>query len=131
MSEKVILCVDDEEIVLNSLEMQLKAQLGDKYLYEFAENADDAFEIIDELDTEDVEILVIVSDWLMPGIKGDEFLIKVHEKFPKIIKVLLTGQADEEAVERAKTHANLHKCINKPWQVNDLIYTIKSGLSAL
>jgi len=130
MSEKVILCVDDEEIVLNSLEMQLKAQLGDKYLYEFAENAEDAFEIIEELDTEDVEILVIVSDWLMPGIKGDEFLIKVHEKFPKIIKVLLTGQADEEAVERAKTYANLHKCISKPWQVNDLIDTIKSGLAA-
>jgi CheY-like chemotaxis protein len=130
MVEKVILCVDDEEIVLNSLEMQLKAQLGNKYLYEFAENAEDAFEIIEELDAENVEILVIVSDWLMPGLKGDEFLIKVHEKFPKIIKVLLTGQADEEAVERARIHANLHKCISKPWQVNDLIDTIKSGLAA-
>jgi CheY-like chemotaxis protein len=129
MTEQVILCVDDEEIVLNSLEMQLKAQLGDKYIYEFAENAEDAFEIIEELDAENVEILVIVSDWLMPGLKGDEFLIKVHEKFPKIIKVLLTGQADEEAVERAKNHANLHKCINKPWQANDLIDTIKSGLA--
>jgi CheY-like chemotaxis protein len=131
MAEKVILCVDDEEIVLNSLEMQLKAQLGNKYLYEFAENAEDAFEIIEEFDAENVEVLVIVSDWLMPGLKGDEFLIKVHKMFPKIIKVLLTGQADEKAVERAQTHANLHKCISKPWQVNDLIDTIKSGLGTL
>ncbi|MCK5877145.1 MAG: response regulator, partial [Candidatus Marithrix sp.] len=87
MAEQVILCVDDEEIILNSLEMQLKEQLGEKYIYEFAESAEDALEIIEELATENIEILVIVSDWSMPGLKGDEFLIKVHEKFPKIIKV--------------------------------------------
>jgi CheY-like chemotaxis protein len=130
MPEKVILCVDDEVIVLNSLEMQLKDHFGEKYLYEFAENANDAFEIIEELDDDEgVEILVIVSDWLMPGLKGDEFLIKVHEKFPHIVKVLLTGQADEKAVERAKAHANLHRCIHKPWKTNELIDTINSGLT--
>ena len=131
MPEQVILCVDDEEIVLNSLEMQLKEQLGEKYTYEFAENAEDALEIIEELDEKNVEILVIVSDWLMPGIKGDEFLIKVHQKFPKIIKVLLTGQADDEAVERARAQANLHRCIHKPWKASELIDSIKSGLATL
>jgi CheY-like chemotaxis protein len=131
MSEKVILCVDDEEIVLNSLEMQLKDQFGDQYLYEFAESAEDALEIIDELHEEGTEVLVIVSDWLMPGIKGDEFLIKVHDKFPNIIKVLLTGQADEQAVERAKHEANLHRCIHKPWETTELINTIRSGLATL
>ena len=128
MDERVILCVDDEEIILNSLEMQFKDQLGKEYIYEFAENAEDALEIIEELDEENVKILVIVSDWLMPGLKGDEFLIKVHQKFPNIVKILLTGQADEQAVERAKTHANLHKCIHKPWKTNELIESIKSGL---
>ncbi len=131
MSEQVILCVDDEEIVLNSLEMQLKEQLGDKYIYEFAENANDALEIIEELDAENIEILIIVSDWLMPGIKGDEFLINVHNKFPKIIKILLTGQADENAVENARANANLYRCIYKPWESNELIKTIKSGLATL
>jgi len=131
MPEQVILCVDDEEIVLNSLEMQLKEQLGEKYTYEFAENAEDALEIIEELNAEDIQILVIISDWLMPGLKGDEFLIKVHQKFPKTVKVLLTGQADEKAVERAKTQANLHKCIHKPWKTDELIDSIKSGLASL
>ena len=131
MAEQVILCVDDEEIVLNSLEMQLKDQLGEKYLYEFAENAEDALEIIEELNEENVEVLVIVSDWLMPGLKGDEFLIKVHQKFPNIIKVLLTGQADKKAVERAKAQANLHICINKPWKTSELIDSIKSGLATV
>ena len=129
MAEQIILCVDDEEIVLNSLEMQLKEQFGEKYIYEFAENAEDALEIIEELNEENVEVLVIVSDWLMPGLKGDEFLIKVHQKFPNIIKVLLTGQADKKAVERAKAQANLHICINKPWKTSELIDSIKSGLA--
>jgi len=129
LTEQVILCVDDEEMVLNSLEMQLKEQFGDKYIYELAENAEDALEIIEELDEEGTEVLIIVSDWLMPGIKGDEFLIKVHEKFPKIVKVLLTGQADTEAVERARAQANLHRCIYKPWSVKELVDTIQSGVS--
>jgi CheY-like chemotaxis protein len=129
MAEQIILCVDDEEIVLNSLEMQLKEQFGEKYIYEFAENAEDALEIIEELNEENIEVLVIVSDWLMPGLKGDEFLIKVHQKFPNIVKVLLTGQADKEAVKRAKAQANLHKCIHKPWKTSELIDSIKSGLA--
>jgi len=131
MSEKVILCVDDEIIVLNSLEMQLKDQFGDQYTYEFAESAEEALEIMEEFSGEELELLVIVSDWLMPGLKGDEFLIKVHKKFPKVVKVLLTGQADEEAVKRAENEANLHRCIHKPWQVEELIDTIKSGLNKL
>jgi len=130
LAEQAILCVDDEEMVLNSLEMQLKDQFGDKYVYEFAENAEDALEIIDELHEDGVEVLIIVSDWLMPGLKGDEFLIKVHEKFPKIVKVLLTGQADEKAVERARVQVNLHRCIHKPWSAKELIETIQSGVAA-
>ncbi len=129
MNKQTILCVDDEEIILNSLAIQLKRQFGDKYAYEFAENGEDALEIIEELYEEDITILVIVSDWLMPGLKGDEFLIKVHQKFPDIVKILLTGQADEQAVERAKKQANLHKCIHKPWKTEELIDSIKSGIA--
>lgn len=131
MSNKVILCVDDENIVLNSLEMQLKEQFGNEYIYEFAESAEKAFEIIEESIDDNLEMLVIVSDWLMPGLKGDEFLIKVHKKFPNIVKVLLTGQADEDAIARTKNEANLHRCIYKPWKVNELVDTIKTGLEKL
>lgn len=127
MQKPAILCVDDEVVVLDSLKIQLKNEFGDEYLYEVAESADEALEIIDEIEAE-TPILVIVSDWLMPGLKGDEFLIKVHEKYPKIVKVMLTGQADQDAIERAKQGANLHCCLTKPWDVKELIETIKSGL---
>ncbi|WP_341732014.1 response regulator [Microcoleus sp. EPA2] len=131
MGKPVILCVDDEIVVLNSLKIQLKKEFGDTYLYEIAENADEAMEIIQEIEqeAEASDILVIVSDWLMPGIKGDQFLIDVHKKYPNIVKVILTGQADALAIERVKKQANLHKCLYKPWDGKELVETIKSGLA--
>lgn len=128
---QVILCVDDDEIILNSLEMQLKEHLGDHYLYEFAENADDAMEILDELETDGYNTLLVISDWLMPGLKGDNLLIKIHEKFPQVVKVMLTGQADQEAIERSRSEANLFACLTKPWSTSELINTIKKGLGTL
>lgn len=128
MSKPAILCVDDESVVLNSLKIQLKKEFGNAYIYEVAESADEALEIIEELKEDETDILVIVSDWLMPGIKGDEFLIKVHEKYPNIVKVMLTGQADESAIQRAKEQANLYACLHKPWDNQVLVNTIKTGL---
>lgn len=128
MSKPFILCVDDEKVVLQSLKAQLRKAFGDAYSYEIAEDANDALDLIDELNDEDISILLIISDWLMPGMKGDEFLIRVHEKFPKIVKIMLTGQADDSAIERAQQSANLYRCLFKPWSEFELIEAIKSGL---
>jgi len=128
MGNKYILCVDDEESILISLESQLKRSFGNEYLYEFAENATDAMEILEELNEEENIIVIIVSDWLMPGIKGDEFLVNAHKKFPKIAKILLTGQATKEAIENAVKNANLHRCLKKPWDSDELVETIQTAL---
>ncbi|NCS95726.1 MAG: response regulator [Leptospira sp.] len=128
MSKAAILCVDDEKMVLNSLKAQLKNRFQSEYRLEFAESADEAMEVIDDFDKDGINVLIVVSDWLMPGIKGDEFLIKVHQKFPKIIKVLLSGQVEPSAIERAEREANLFKCLNKPWDEKELIDTILEGL---
>jgi DNA-binding NtrC family response regulator len=74
-------------------------------------------------------VLVVVSDWLMPGTKGDEFLIQIHQKYPHIVKVLLTGQADAVAIARAQTQANLYRCLHKPWSEAELADTIRDGLT--
>jgi len=131
MSKPVILCVDDERMVLDSLRMQLSTAFGSGYKYEAAEDAYEALDLIEELDGENIRVIVIISDWLMPGIKGDDFLIRVHEQFPKVVKIMLTGQADEAAINRAKKHANLHSCLFKPWSESDLRETILSALSQL
>src|SRR5919199_520797 len=115
MSKPAILCVDDEKVVLQSLRTQLKEAFGDDYIYELAEDADEALEVINELSEEGIKIILIVSDWLMPGSKGDEFLIQIHKRFPNIIKIMLTGHADEAAIKRTKEQGNLHWCLFKPW----------------
>ena len=131
MPKKAILCVDDEKTVLVSLKAQIKKNLGNSYTYEFAESAEEAWEVIEEFEEEGIEILMIVTDWLMPQMKGDEFLIQVHHKYPNIAKIMLTGQADEEAVKKAQHEANLLCCLRKPWTESDLINTIRSGLDKI
>ncbi|PSB12018.1 hypothetical protein C7B62_03645 [Pleurocapsa sp. CCALA 161] len=128
MSESAILCVDDEVVILDSLKEQLKRKFGDRFIYEVAESADEAWEVIEELQQDEIQVIAIVSDWLMPGIKGDEFLIQIHQRFPQLITVMLTGQADEEAIERAKKQANLHACLHKPWTEQELTQIITSAL---
>lgn len=131
MSKPVILCVDDEAVVLDSLKIQLKKAFDNTYCYEGAESADEAMEVIEEFQDEGTAIIVIVSDWLMPGLKGDEFLSQVHAQFPKVVKIMLTGQADPEAIERAKVTANLHCCLPKPWDARELIAAINTGLDKI
>jgi CheY-like chemotaxis protein len=131
MSKKAILCVDDEKTVLISLKAQIKKHFGSSYTYEFAESAEEAWEVIEEFEDDGIEILILVTDWLMPQMKGDEFLVQVHHKYPHIAKIMLTGQANEEAIERAEREANLLCCLRKPWQETDLINTIRSGLEKI
>ena len=128
MSQSAIICVDDEVTILDSLKKQLKRQFRDRFIYEVAESAEEAWEIISELKEDNIEIIAIVSDWLMPGIKGDEFLISIHQRFPEIVKIMLTGQASEMAIEKAKKEANLHACLYKPWTEEELIKIIDSAI---
>jgi DNA-binding NtrC family response regulator len=123
-----ILCVDDEVIILDSLREQLQRRFGDHYLYEVAESVKEAWLVIEDLYESDVRVLVIVSDWLMPEIRGDEFLIQVHKRFPSILTIMLTGQADATAIERAKSEANLYACLHKPWQEEELTNLVKQAL---
>ncbi len=111
------------------MEIELQEAFGNMYLYELAESAEEALEIMEDLDKEGLRIIIIISDWLMPGMKGDEFLIYAHEKYPHIIKILLTGQASEEAIERAKKEANLYRCFFKPWDSRELIQSIQSAVA--
>ena len=128
MSESAIICVDDEVVILDSLKEQLKRQFGDRFIYEVAESAQEAWEVIEELQKDNIKIIAIVSDWLMPGVKGDEFLIQIHQRFPQLVTVMLTGQADRAAIDRAKKQANLHACLYKPWTEQELTEVITTAI---
>ena len=128
MEKGVLLCVDDEVIVLTALKDQLRRAFGSDFVIEVAESAEEALELLDELSEQGHKVLVIVSDWLMPGMKGDEFLVQAHRRFPTVIKIMLSGQAEQAAVDRARREAGLHEFLAKPWNAAELVDSINSGL---
>ncbi|TXT41152.1 MAG: two-component response regulator [Comamonadaceae bacterium] len=128
MKKGILLCVDDEGVVLNALKDQLRKAYGAKHVIEVAESAEEGLEILDELVDGGYLPLVIISDWLMPRMNGDEFLIEAHKRFPHVIKIMLSGQADEHAVQRTRELANLHQFMAKPWEPDQLIRCINQGL---
>lgn len=128
MIRKAIVCVDDERIVLSSLRDQLAQQIGNEYEIELAESGEEALEIFEECQAEHIEIHLIITDQIMPGIKGDELLTQIHQLYPKTLKILLTGQADADAVGNAVNAANLYRYISKPWDVADLNLTVIEAL---
>lgn len=129
-SNPVILLVDDEQIILRGLKEQLKLAFGNEFDIETAEDAESAWEILEEYISEGIDVPVVVCDQVMPGVKGDELLIRIHKKRPEIRKIMLTGQASADAVGNALNHADLYRYLSKPWDSNDLILTIREAIKS-
>jgi len=128
MKKPVILCVDDEQMLLVSLKQQLKHQFGNDYQIETAEDGKEALEIIEDLLEEGIDLPVVISDQLMQGMKGDELLTQIHALVPKTLKILLTGQAEADAIGKAVNSANLYRYIAKPWEPTDLNLTVMEAI---
>ena len=126
----IILCLDDERIILDSLRGELIRNFGSHYQYEFVESPNEAIEIIQEFKESNDFIILVITDWMMPEMKGDEFLIRINNLYPGIISIMLTGQADPAAIERAKKEANLFACIAKPWSEKELINSIINAVAS-
>jgi diguanylate cyclase (GGDEF)-like protein len=128
MSMPVILCVDDERIILSSLKSQLQNHLAGNYQIELAESGEEALEIIEELCESNTELPLVVTDHIMGGMYGDELLVHIKNKLPKTLGIMLTGQASTSAVGEAVNRAGLFRYISKPWDGEDFILTVKTAL---
>lgn len=128
MSKPAIVCVDDERVVLNSLRDQLIHNFQNQYTIELAESGEEALEIFEELHEDNIMIPLVISDQIMPNMQGDELLIKIHQLYPKTFKILLTGQANAEAVGNAVNQASLYRYIAKPWDQADLNLTVSEAI---
>lgn len=130
LKKPAIVCVDDEQVVLTSLADQLTRHFGDAYAVELAENGDEALQFVEELFHDGVDVPVVISDHIMPGIKGDELLIAIHQQHPHTLKIFLTGQATGDNVGNAVNNANLYRYLSKPWDETDLTLTIEEALKS-
>ena len=129
MNKQVILCVDDENIVLQSIKSELFSLFGDEFMIETAESGPEALQIYKELQNNHYDIPVIISDYIMPGMKGDELLQSIHRISPGSKKIMLTGQAKIEGITNAINHANLFHYLEKPWKKDALKETIIKAMA--
>lgn len=128
MTKPVIICIDDEPAVLESLKIELKRALGNECTIETAEGGEDALELFQEMLEDQAEVALVLADYVMPGIKGDELLQRMHEMSPNTLKIMLTGHATLDAVGNAIRHARLYRYIPKPWQPDDLKLTVTEAV---
>lgn len=128
MTTAAIVMVDDEKTILDGLKGQLRAMFGPRYSYETAEDAGEALEVLAELQAGGVTVVLVVSDWLMPGKRGDELLAEIRTHYPHVVRILLTGQADAAAIRRAWELARVHEVIRKPWSADHLRQVIEAAL---
>lgn len=112
-----ILYVDDEE---NNL-FSFKATFRLKYQVFLAIGAAEAVKILDE----NPDIAVIITDQRMPNMTGVEFLESILEKHPDPMRLLLTGYADINAVVDAVNKGKIFHYLSKPWNEDELDFTIK------
>jgi CheY-like chemotaxis protein len=129
MKKLVLLAVDDHKESLHQLEAFLRKRFGDKYRYEVEENPMEALSFLNTLDPVRDPLALVISDHIMPQMNGDDFLIRLHQRFPKTVKILFTGQsAGMDAIVRAINQAALYSFIPKPWEEEKLFLTINQGL---
>ena len=129
MEYSTIICVDDEDIILQSLELELSELLDDQYDLELVQSSREALKLVEELVSEGTPIPLVITDYIMPDMKGDELLIEINNHSPETLGVLLTGQSSVEGIINAINQANLYRYLSKPWQKADLILTIKEALT--
>ena len=126
---KAILCVDDDPMILMSLKLQLTQNFDGQFIVETAESGEEALELIEFLGEREIDTLLVITDWLMPKMKGDELLVEIKKKFPTVAQIMLSGQAQNEAVENAFKNSNLKYFISKPWNKNDLLNKVNEALN--
>lgn len=129
--KRTVLFVDDDEIVLRSLERGLldESELFDQL---FAKSGQEALEILEK-----EQVHVIVTDMRMPGMDGLELLTIVREKYPDILMIVLSGYTDMPALLDEFNQGEIFEFVPKPWKLEKDLkkvvlkaidhYNLKSG----
>jgi two-component system response regulator HupR/HoxA len=111
MANRTILFVDDEEKVLKSLQRGL---MDEPYNLLLATSGKEALKIL-----ENNEVHIIVTDMRMPEMSGLELLRIVKEKYPKIVRLVLSGYTQVTTLLTAINQGEIFKFITKPWRLEE------------
>ena len=125
-----IICVDDQQEVLDSVMRDLRP-LASHVRLEEASSVADCMQLLDQIDDDGDHVALVISDQVMPGETGTELLGKIaaDRRFVKTRKVLLTGQATHADTINAINDGHIDNYIEKPWQPEKLLSVVKRLLT--
>ena len=125
-----IICVDDQQEVLDSVMRDLRP-LTSHIRLEEASSVADCMQLIEQIDENGDHVALVISDQVMPGETGTELLgrIAADRRFGKTRKVLLTGQATHADTINAINDGHIDNYIEKPWQPEKLLAVVKRLLT--
>ena len=118
---EVILIVDDEDMVLTSIDSFLSLETD--YEVVTRTNPEQALTYVEEN-----EVDLVISDYLMPQMDGITFLGKVRDLKPEVPRIILTGYSDKENAIKAINEVGLFQYVEKPWDNDDLQIIIRNGI---
>lgn len=117
--EHTLLCIDDEQNILNSLKRLLRKE---DFRVLTANSGVEGLQLL-----ADNDVHVVLSDQRMPGMNGTEFLKKVKEAHPDIIRIILTGYTDVDSIGEAINKGHIYKFFLKPWNDQNLKLEIRQA----
>lgn len=120
----VIICVDDEPSILMALQQQMIRAFANDFAIEIAENSESAIELIQNLLENDYRIATVVTDEMMPGMRGHQLINEIAKLSPDTHYVLLTGYIDAETIAGVKSNPKII-CLSKPWGYDELVRSIR------
>lgn len=119
-TSKVILIIDDEFIILESIKIQLSRFLDeDVHILEFASSGEEAFSIIQEYHSKKTMIDLIITDYHLDDMKGTDIIYYLHERFPLSKKYILTGESENNISPDEIKNIEIDGYISKPWEFED------------
>ncbi|GAB4127002.1 MAG: hypothetical protein Fur0027_09040 [Raineya sp.] len=113
--------IDDEEGNLDVFRIAFKRD----YNVFVTSQPEEAFEIL-----KNQPIDIVIADQQMPLMKGTEFLEKVFQRYPDVIRMILTGYADIQVVVEAINKCSIYKYITKPWERDDVKMSLEKAIEA-
>lgn len=125
MSDKQydILCVDDEQSILNALKRLLRKE---GYRLHFANSGTEGLELL-----KTHEVQMVISDQRMPEMTGTEFLAEVKKHYPSVLRIILTGYSDIDSITQSINQGHIYKFFFKPWNDQRLKIEIREALEQL
>ena len=129
MAKPAILAVDDDQVVLNAVQRDLRRKYGKDYRILGADSGAAALDALKQLKLRNDPVALMVVDQRMPRMTGIEFLTQAIELFPTARRILLTAYADTEAAIRAINDIRLDHYLLKPWDPpEERLYPVLSDL---